>query len=189
MEATILDIGLLKYFSIIFPLLLVLLVTFAILQKTKILSDDLNINSIIALAVAILFGLSPDLIEVIKFVSPWFILLLFFIFMIFLIFRFAGVEESALAFAFRDKAVYWTVIILGLVIFAFGFANVFGQKLLPATQTTNEVSGENVEGGSVSGGNFQQNLYNTLFNPKIIGLIFVMLIAIFTISLITRESI
>ena len=43
--ATVLDIGLLEYFSIIFPAILIFLLVFALLQKIKILGDNKTIKN------------------------------------------------------------------------------------------------------------------------------------------------
>ena len=46
--ATFLDVGLFSYFNVIFPVLLIFALVFALLQKTKILGTNITINAIIA---------------------------------------------------------------------------------------------------------------------------------------------
>jgi len=41
--------------------------------------------------------------------------------------------------------------------------------------------------GSTNTGNFTQNLYNTIFNPKVLGLIFLLLIATVTIAFMAQR--
>ena len=85
--ATILDLGLLQSFDVIFPVILIFALVFAILQKTKIVGDSLGINSIIAVAVAFMALLSENVIQVVKFIVPWFTIAIIFFLLIILVFQ------------------------------------------------------------------------------------------------------
>ena len=74
-----LDIGIMNYFSIIFPVLIVFVIVFAILEKTKILGENKIFNAVLAIGFAFLVMLSKEIIAIISFGAPWFVLLFVFL--------------------------------------------------------------------------------------------------------------
>ena len=80
---TVLDLGLIQAFDVIFPVLLVFALVFAIFQKTKVVGDSVGINSIIAVSVAFMVLISDTLTQIINFMVPWFaVVIIFFILLI-----------------------------------------------------------------------------------------------------------
>ena len=73
---TFLETGLINYFAIIFPALLVFAVVFALLEKTKIVGENKGINAIIAIVLAFMVMLSANVAEIINYMAPWFVVLL-----------------------------------------------------------------------------------------------------------------
>lgn len=195
--ATILDLGLLQSFDVIFPVILIFALVFAILQKTKIVGDSLGINSIIAIAVAFMALLSDNVIQVVKFIIPWFTIAIIFFLLIMLVFQVLGAKESDIFnYVKGDKAIGWVVIGIGIIIIFAAFANVLGQQLTEASvQTSGTQSYGNVNGTitttseNVATGNFQQNIYSTLFHPKVLGLLVLFGIAIFAVALLTGPTV
>ncbi len=176
--ATFLDIGLVGFFDTIFAVILVWTIVFAIFQKTKAVSEAIGINSVIAVAISFLVLISPNLVQVIKFAVPWFAILILFLVLILLLFQIFGFSD--LTKAINDTTVRWTLIGLGLVIIVAAIGNVFGQQLLE--QAPGGTAGVTPAGeGEVAGDSFQQNVYATLFHPKVIGMIILFLVAIFAI--------
>jgi len=191
--ATILDLGLLQSFDVIFPVILIFALVFAILQKTKIVGDSLGINSIIAVAVAFMALLSENVIQVVKFIVPWFIIAIIFFLLIILVFQVFGAKESDIFNYIKgDKAIGWVIIGVGIVIIFAAFANVLGQQLTEASlqgaQGAN-ASTTSIGSSSVATGNFQQNIYSTLFHPKVLGLLILFGIAVFAVALLTGPAI
>jgi hypothetical protein len=189
--ATILDLGLLQSFDIIFPVILIFALVFAILQKTKVVGDSLGINSIIAVAVAFMSLLSESVIQVVKFIIPWFTVAIIFFLLIILVFQVFGAKEADIfSYVKGDKAIGWVVIGVGIVIIFAAFANVLGQQLTDASFQSS--SGGNVTIITPSEGvateNFQQNIYSTLFHPKVLGLLVLFGIAIFAVALLTGPA-
>ena len=80
--ASFLDIGILDYFAPAFVFLLVFAVLFALLEKTKVFGDKTGINSLVAFSISLLFLLTPDLVGIVKVITPWFTILFIFILMI-----------------------------------------------------------------------------------------------------------
>ena len=182
--ATVLDVGLLRSFDVIFPVLLVFSIVFAILQKTKAVTDSLGINSIIAVSVAFMVLLSDTLVQIINFMVPWFTIAIIFLVLLLLLFQILGAGEKDIRSSISDKSVQWTIIGVGLVILVAAFGNVLGPKLTESSlqQGTSSV---NVSGGGVATSNFESNVTATLFNPKVLGMIILFAIAIFAVALLT----
>jgi hypothetical protein len=181
--ATFLDIGLLQYFNIIFPLLLVFSVMFAILQRTKILGENGAINAVVALTVSFLFLLSRTLLELINFIAPWFVFVFIFVILLLMIYQTLGATEKDILSALKaDKTIQWAVLGIGIVILIAGFGKVLGQSIGPYLT-------EAPEGApSVATASFEQNVFATLFHPKIVGLIVLFGVAIFAIAFLAGSA-
>jgi len=106
--ATILDVGILSYFTPVFVFLLIFAIVFAILEKTRILGKNKGLNSLVAFVIAMLFILTPELIGVVKLSMPWFILLLVLIVFIVVLFLFVGVKAESITEAFLFINVFLT---------------------------------------------------------------------------------
>ena len=188
--ATFLEIGLLRYFSIIFPALLVFALVYILLEKTQMVGENKTINAIIGIVLAFLVMLSEDVIALINFMAPWFVLFFLFIVLLLVVYKIFGASDENLKnFITTDRPVQWAIFAIGIVIVVAGFSQVYGQRLL--SETVENVSEENltsVQAVSTATSSFRSNVTRIFFNPKVIGLLFVFLVAVFAISLLTRES-
>lgn len=184
--ATFMDIGLFRYFNVIFPVLLIFAVFFAILQKTKILGKNPTINAVVAVAVALMSLLSDTIIKLINFMAPWFVLVFIFVILLLLIYQLLGATEGDILGALKsEKSIQWAVFGIAIVILMAGLGTVLGQKMLPITQEGAPETAA-VEGGEgVAGEDWQRNVLATLFNPKILGVIMIFLVAIFAVAFLS----
>ena len=177
-----LDIGILRYFDIIFPFILVLAIIFAVLQKKKFISENLSINAIIAVVFAFLVILSDAAVQIINFMIPWLTVTIVFAILLLLVFQVVGLKEEKLPNVVKDKAVYWAILAIGIVIMVAAFGSVFGQSL---TEVAFE-GGTVVDSGTTTGsGDFQSNIYAIIFNTKVLGLMVLFVIAVFATFLLT----
>jgi hypothetical protein len=164
-------------------------VIYAILEKTKMLGENRSLHAIIAIAAAFLVILSKDILSIINFGAPWFVMVFVFLTLLLLIYRFFGASEADLTKVIKDKTVVWTILAIGLIIVIASISHVYGQKLLEKSSGEPGVTVEGQANVTTEGRSFQSEMYSTIFNPKILGLLLVFLIAVFSISLLTRESI
>lgn len=182
--ATVLDFGMLEYFSFIFPVILIFALVYALLHKTQFLGKSPAINAIVAIVIAFLMLLSDKAIELVNFVIPWFAVGIVFLILLIMILQMFGVKETHLFSIIKDKAVYWTLLGVSVVILIAAFGSVFGQDLADAAnqQQRNETS---VGERSTASGDFEQDMWAILFHPKVLGLIILFTIAVFATFLLT----
>ena len=184
--ATVLDLGLIRAFDVIFPVILVWAVVFALLQKTKAISDNPSVNATIGVAAAFMILLSDAAVDIINFVMPWFTVAIIFFTLLLLVFYVFGLKDEQLGAVVSDKGVYWTLIAVGIVIILAAFGNVFGQQL--TDQSFTDADGNVIEvdrDAGVATSDHRQNLVNTLFHPSVLALILIFTIAIFMTFLLT----
>jgi hypothetical protein len=172
---TILDIGLLQTFEPIFAVLFVFTIMLAILQKTKALSEAFGINGIISAVIGIMVLMSSTLVSIITFMIPWFTVVIIFFVLLLLVFQVFGAKDADFASAVKDKGLMWTIIGVGVVILLAAVGSVIPEDIGP------NLAGGDVTSGSTSSSGFSSNLTDILFNPKIIGIIVIFLVAIFAI--------
>jgi len=167
--ATFLDtLGVLDYFAPIFSALLVFAIVYSILQKVQILGDNKVIHSLIAISLGILVLLIPDLVDLINFIAPWFVVVFIFVVLLLMTYQMFGLkEENIVHYMINDKSINWTIIAIGLIIILAGIFVTFGERAL---QTGAEQTG------------FQANLFSIIFNPKVLGLLLILGISVFTIA-------
>ena len=183
--ATFLDVGLLQYFNVIFPVLLIFALFFALLQKTKILGNNVTINAIIAVAISFMSLMSKTLIQLIGFMAPWFVLVLVFVILLLLIFQTLGATEKDISSVLKkEKIVHW-IIGVGLLILMAGLGTIWGQQLTTMAGGVPTTTNISASSGTAS---LEQNLYATFYNPKVLGLIFIFLIAVFAIAFLAGSG-
>lgn len=201
--ATILDIGLLQNFSIVFAMVLVIAIVYGLLQFTKAFHGSKGLHIIIAFIIGLLILLTPDVTKVISVMIPWFTLLFIFLMFLLMAYKIFGATDADISGVIRtDRAVIWVIVIIAIVIVIASFSSVYGQRFLtqtvPGAPAQAAVAGQQagVSGaGAVYPGtqatsttSFSGNLAASFFHPKILGLIFLFLVGVFTIAILSMES-
>lgn len=167
--ASILDIGLLDYFVPVFIFLFIFGILFALLEKVKIFGENKGLNALISFAIAFLFVLTPDLLGVVKIMTPWFTIMFVFVIMIVLLFMFVGVKEGAIAETFSERSMVWIVVIISLIILVYALTQVYGAQ----------IQNINVEGNATADGSpsMTSQVGKILFHPRVLGMLLLLLIA------------
>jgi len=192
--ATFLDTGLLELFSAIFMFLLVYSVLWGALTYRKPFGENSGIYALIALAVSFFVLLSAPVQQYIAFIAPWFLVLMIVFFLIITsVSLFADVNWMDVIK--NDTAKTWIMIFIGLILIM-GLAFSFGQSALesggtvpaqnPETQEVSPVQVNNQEG--TTSGSFEANLVNTIFHPKVLGLMLIFLLSTFIIYFLSAPS-
>ncbi len=166
-----------------------------------------GIHSIIAIAIAFVAVLSKPFTTLINFMIPWFfILTLVIFFIIFAIKIFTGDKVDLSKAITTTSQVYTWIIVFAIVIMIFGLGKAFGSQTLkaggwetiqenntnntyqanvPMEETINKTGiGNNHLTGDptrTATSDYSKNVLNTIVNPKVLGMIFVLLVAMFAI--------
>ncbi|MCK4521157.1 MAG: hypothetical protein KAU20_01195 [Nanoarchaeota archaeon] len=184
--ATVLDLGLLQKFEIIFPFLLVFVIVYAILSSTKFLGENKGTHSLIALALAIMMLFSTTTREIINAMSPWFVVLFIFILFVLLAFKLFGTTDEDIMGVLKNPKysfIIWWVVALCLII---GIGAVTRTTLGGGElNTTTTESLHEGDVGSRGTGAFE----STMVNPKVLGLALILLIATFAIQKLSSQDV
>lgn len=167
--ATFLDVTGLQYFSSFFVFIFVWLVVYAILAYTKVVGDSKPIHWIVGLVIALLVLLSPIATGAIAFISPWFALVFVFLIFIMMALKVFGGSAADLADSGQLKVAFLAFIFLILVVGVFAYIR--EQAAIP--------EGEDIDYSKTT---------SIIFHPKVLGIVFVLLIAVFTIVLMAGKA-
>jgi hypothetical protein len=192
--ATFLDVSLFGFFSTIFTFILVWVVVYGIMEYRKILGEGKQgLHGLVALAVAVLVLASKFAINFVNFVTPWFLILALVVFFIIFVFRVFGVEMGDITQA--GKNAHMWIIVFAIIILLFGFGAVFGQETLQKGTGENQTisngdDGDGTDNGeeSTDTGSYTENVYNTLFHPKVLGLVFLLAIGVIALVFLTTKD-
>ena len=172
--ATILDIGILNHFIPIFVFILIFVVMYAILLKTHLLGENKGLISLASFVIALLFIITQTATEFIQLVTPWFVVLIIVTMCFLLIFMFLGVKPETIAGVVTNESYTWIILIILIVLLGLALTKVLGPGIASITQ----------EGAEEEG--FMTSVGGIIFHPKILGVIFILIIASYAIKGITK---
>lgn len=178
--ATLLDLTALEHFSSLFSFLFVLVIVFGVLSYSKFLGENKTIHALIALFLAIITLFSETVVEAINKMAPWFVLLFVFILFMLMAVKIFGTTDADIMGVLKDSnyqyIILW-VVAIGIIIAVGSLTSVVwgGDQGLPVY---NESS---TDVGSTGGDAF----FGTLFHPKLLGVVFLLLVSLFTIQKLT----
>ena len=208
--ATFLDIGLLGAVSTLFMVILIFVIVYGFLSWRKPFGgENQGLYALVAFGIAIISMTSRGFVTLIMTITPWFFTLIFIGFFILFILMMFGLKEKDLM-AGKTKELRTWVIILTVIIMLFGLGAAFGQTTLEAgTGTTPNNNGEPSTGepGQIYYGDdfqetttttttartasqdFADNVLATIFHPKVLGMIVILLVGAFAMFLLTKGEI
>ncbi|MFH1212156.1 MAG: hypothetical protein V1659_04500 [Candidatus Woesearchaeota archaeon] len=204
--ATFLDVGLVKHAASVFTFILVFVIMYGLMEYKEMFGRDRrSLRGLIAFSVALFVLISPGSSAFIQFITPWFFVLVLIAFLILLVMFMFGEDEAHIKQVVREKEIFWYVFVFIVIIVLFGLGNVFGQGLLskqPGTadgenasvSETGDTSDAGMIGAAANGKlspastSYQQNVVATLFHPKILGFILIMIVALFAIMFLTQPA-
>ncbi len=201
--AAFLDVGILGYFRVIFTMILIFVIVYGLLAWTKPFGGSgTGMYALIAIAFAVLSITSTGVLALVSFMTPWFFVVIFVGFFILFMLMIFGLKDKDLTAGKTPQLRTW-VMIVTIVILLFGLGSAFGQKTLDqgtgttgtTTTTTVTANGSGIGNTNITGApeatassNFGTNALNTLVNPQVLGFIAIMLVAVFTVFLLTSSG-
>ncbi|MDI3474111.1 MAG: hypothetical protein PWR30_434 [Candidatus Woesearchaeota archaeon] len=178
--ATLLDLELFSVFSPIFTFIVVFLFIYVILSMAPAMKDKKSISLVIAFLMAMIFSVYPGMSEFVYELTPGIVIFLIIIIFILITLSAVGLNQKDLLGLFGEdnKGATWFFVIVVGVIVGIAASVAFGEEMLSITDTSsNNASDE-----------FQENIVETIFHPSVLGLIFMMLIAIFAMIFLTPPA-
>jgi len=156
-----------------------------------------GIHAIIALAIGFIVIFQGGVVNVIQTFIPWFTLLIIVVFLLIFASRMFGLTEGDVKAGFYNNPSFMTwILIFSALILLFSLGTGFGQSTLEQGQGQNlttpqaavSATGGNATAGSTATLSFNQNLSNTLYNPKILGMLLVFIIVILAMLFLTTTE-
>lgn len=169
--ATFLDVTGLQHFGNLFAFIFVWLIVYALLSYSKALGNNNVINALIGLILGLFTLFSTTVTGAIIAIAPWFGLLFVFVILITVAGNMFGVG-SDLTSTSAFKTIFITLVVIFVIV---GFL-VYARTNVDVPEEINEDS------------DFSK-VTNILFHPKIIAMVFIMIIAVFVIALLTSKSV
>lgn len=190
--ANVFDIGLLNEFRIIFGWLFVFVIIYAALEMTKILGENKGLHGIFAFVIATLFAIQPNAVAIVTGSAPWFVVMIVIFMFMMLIARFAFGESKGDAILLRlfgnEAGAGWWIFVPVIIIIGMMIASTVGPGVTPGSGEAVDVDDPDYVApgeGSTATTDYETNVVNTLFHPKVLGMVVLMIIALFTILTIT----
>jgi len=181
--ATFLDIGLFEHFGGLFTFLLVLVLMYAFLSK-MVWKDNPWLPAIVAFIFAFFALMSPIAVKTLNLMAPWFVLFVIFGTFMILAFMSFGISEDHIGkiLTSSDHGSQFYVWVLAIML-------LIGVGSLVAV-----VNEEAPLVGLQAGGNASaaptgsdEGFFPTLFNPKVLGMVLILLVAFFVVRDMTKK--
>jgi len=170
--ATFLDVGLAEVVVPLVTMIFVFLICYAILQQSKMLGGKNIIDFFVALMVGILVFFSSSALELTKFMSVWLVVvLIIIIFMIIILSFFKNLDEGNMGFP-DDMDIKGLIFWVLIIVLAVGLTQVFGPVLTPYA----------------AGADPDRTILRTLFHPRMIGAIVLVIIIANMAKLLKHHS-
>ena len=172
---------LLQKFDIIFPFLFIFADTLGIFGYLKAFNDNKAIHALLAIILSFMTVFSSIAVKTINKMAPWFVLFFIFILFLLLTYRLFGVPEEhiikVLTGPEHGSTFFWWVMAIILIITLGSLSSVISEE-----QGFKKLTGENVTIGE------QQTFFQVIFHPQVLGMVLLLLIAVFTIQQMTRAE-
>lgn len=184
--ASVIDFSFLANFSAVWTFLLIWVTAFALFTSRKVLGDNAAIHAFMAFLIAIIAAIFPFTNRLIANMAPWFVVFFIFVGILLVGYMLLGWSESDLSEHIKKvPAINWAMFIVGIIIFITALSSAFGPGLLDPSANQDEVANDSPEDlKSPGGGDFQNNVRDIIFNPKVLGMIFILLVATSTIGIL-----
>ena len=167
--ATILDnLGFIEFFLPVFSFLFIFVIMYAVLDKFKLMGENKTVKFIASLSIALLFLFSKDILNFVNFVTPWFVVLVIIAFFILSLFMFMGVKEKEMEMTARNPTVYWTVLVIIIILLIAAIGTVFSDFFAG-------------QGGEVTDPT-KAGITQILVHPRVLGALFLLVITSFAIK-------
>ncbi len=165
--ATFLDVTGLEYFTNVFVFLFVVIVVYATLLWSKILGGNNFINILVGLLIGIFVLFSPLSISLIATTAPFIAVVFVFLILINIVSKMLGAGLETMP-AFRGGI----VLIIAIILLIGVGVKIKSQYEVEAEQGSKDLS----------------NSFSLLFNPKFLGIVLILAVAVFTVAFLSAKG-
>jgi hypothetical protein len=186
--ATVMDIGILQYLLPVFSFLFIWLVLYAVMDKFN-LSKSNPVKMMVSFSIAMLFIFSSRALRFVNLVTPWFVVMVIIALFLIGLFMFMGIKEEAIGKGVGDPRVYWTVIIIAVILLIIALVDVFGDVQSPYGGQLGDSSPSSTQTASSTGSTGptrQSEGIRTIVNPRVLGALFLLVASALAANFITR---
>ncbi len=179
---SIIDVTLLQKLGVVFPFLFIFAVSFGVLTLAGLFKDNKLVQALIAVALAFIGSLSPIVVRTINLMAPWFVILIIFMVLLLIAIMTLGPTREDIASLIRSgkhEYIIWWVVFFVVLITIF--------SLWTAVSEVGKSRAITEPGTAVYSTEEMGSTYQLLVNPKILGIMFLILIAVVTLHYMTKE--
>lgn len=177
---SIIDITMLQKLGVVFPFLFIFAVSFGVLTLVGLFKDNKIVQALIAATLAFIGAMSPIVVMAINLMAPWFVILIVFMVLLLIAIMTLGPTREDITSLIRSgkhEYIIWWVVFFVMLITAFSLWTAISEM---------KKSGTAVPGITTQSPEME-SAYQILTNPKILGVMFIMLIAVVTLYYLTKE--
>lgn len=169
--AAIVSSELLQYISPVLVWIFVFAILYVLLQKIDLFKGNQPMSAAIAFAASILFVVVPVMRELVQEVVPWLLVMILVIVVILIILMFMGYKEVDIVKYMQENSFGATISIIVVILFLVILGKVIGPGFYQHP-------------GPAEVG-LAANFRRVLFNPKTLGMIFILVVAFYFIKVIS----
>jgi hypothetical protein len=169
--ATLLDTGLLYHFLPVITFLFIFSIIYIILENTDWLGKNKSLKFIAAVSIAAISLFAGGVVDLINYIVPWFVFIFIFLILLFMGLTFLGIEKNVI----WNNLSIWTVMVIAFLLLLIGITQVYSDIFTPyaSSNVTKTIGSETLR---------------TLFHPRVLGAIFILIIASLSIRFISASS-
>lgn len=181
--ATILDASLIGFLLPVFVFLFIFVILYGLLSKTELLGKkQVALNFLAAICIAAVAVFAGDLIKLVGVITPWIVFIIFILFLIFGMYKFFGIEDKVIWSTIGSEVTIYIILLLVILI---GLTIVFEPQVSPFAGNQ-AATASNATG--LAGKNVRSEVISTLTHPRVLGAIFILVIAAVTIKLLVDKT-
>src|SRR3989338_1319931 len=177
--ATVLDTSLLSLITPIFVFLLIFVIIYSLLTKTKLFGDEKTaaLNFLAAVCIAAVAVFAGKLTLVVAAITPWLVFVILILAIIFGMYSWLGLKNEEIWTTIGGHITIYVVILIVILI---GLVVVFEPEVTPFDEDSDTSSGDSVERGAQD---VRSQVISTIVHPRVLGALIILVIAAISIKL------
>jgi hypothetical protein len=188
MATPAINLELLEHFAPILLMILVFAIVYGLFQWAKILGDNKVLHGIIAFIISLFVSIfSESARTVVRILVPWLSVLAIALVFGIMLYKVFGATDDDVRSVIRNRTdIQWTLFIVILIIVLYALSQAFGQQQLDTNNPNATVVIPNPGTTNTGSSSFNQNLGATIYHPKVVGTLFLLIIGAMTVAFLSK---